>query len=99
MMKSKRSNTRDGMHGDEETNNILYVEGLAKVTSSTVLNELFSRYLGFREVRHFPEKQVAFVEFENDDEAGMAMQAMQGNSIRENNGENTILRITFSKRG
>jgi hypothetical protein len=47
-MKSKRNN-RDGgvmvggsgMHGDMETNNILYVEGLSKVTQTPVLNEWF----------------------------------------------------------
>jgi hypothetical protein len=41
---------------------------------------------------------VAFIEFENDDEAGMAMQASLGHKILENNGESTTLRITFSKR-
>ena len=87
-----------GMHGDMETNNILYVEGLSKVTQTPVLNEWFSRFLGFKEVRHIPEKQVAFIEFENDDEAGMAMQASLGHKIMENNGESTTLRITFSKR-
>ena len=41
---------------------------------------------------------MAFVEFENDDEAAMAMTALGGYSMKENNGESTTLRISFAKR-
>ena len=84
--------------GVEEANNTLFIEGLAKVTKTEVLNELFSGKPGFKEVRHVVEKMVAFVEFENEEHAGLAMMALQGFAIKENNGENTTLRISFAKR-
>ena len=63
-----------------------------------MLNDIFSTYPGFREVRHIPERQVSFVEYDADDHAGMALQALNGYSNKENNGETTILRISFAKR-
>jgi hypothetical protein len=56
MIASKRANKGVRIGGDDEANNTLFVEGLSRVTSAAVLNELFSRYPGFREVRPFPER-------------------------------------------
>lgn len=51
---SKKAERPGGISG--ESNNILYVEGLSKVTQTVVLNDIFRPYSGFKEVRHFPEK-------------------------------------------
>ena len=95
-MISKRSNKPGGQG---ETNNTIFVEGLSKVTKTQVLTDLFKNIPGCKDVRHIPEKQVAFVEFENDNQAGAAIQALNNYTIKESNGESTNLRISYAKRG
>ena len=84
----------------QESNNLLFIEGLSKRTSTALLNEIFSQAVvsGFKEVRHIVEKEVAFVEYEDDHTAAIAMNALQGYQIKESNGETTILSISFAKR-
>lgn len=62
----------------DETNSTLFVEGLSKRTSTAILNEIFSQAVigGFKEVRHIVEKEVAFVEYEHEDVATIAMTAL-----------------------
>jgi hypothetical protein len=98
MMMNRRVARPGGVGGDQETNNILFVEGLSRVTSHNKLISVFSGFAGFKEVRHIPEKQVAFIEFDNDMQAAQALQEMNGHSFKENNGETTNLRISFAKR-
>lgn len=86
------------MDGETESNNIIFVEGLSKVSKTQNLIDLFSRYSGYVEVRHISEKQVAFIEFNNDENAAVAMSEMNGYAIKESNGETSTLRITFAKR-
>ena len=85
---------------DAEANSTLFVEGLSKRTSTALLNELFSQAVvsGFKEVRHIVEKEVAFVEYEDEHTASMAMQALQGYNIKESSGETTVLSISYAKR-
>ncbi|XP_022154903.1 U2 small nuclear ribonucleoprotein B'' 2-like [Momordica charantia] len=63
-------------------NNILFIENLPHETSSMMLQVLFQQYPGFREVRMIEAKPgIAFVEFEDDVQSSMAMQALQGFKI------------------
>ncbi|XP_022970660.1 U2 small nuclear ribonucleoprotein B'' 2-like [Cucurbita maxima] len=63
-------------------NNILFIENLPHETSSIMLQVLFQQYPGFREVRMIEVKPgIAFVEFEDDVQSSMAMQALQGFKI------------------
>eukprot|EP00347_Sterkiella_histriomuscorum_P001104 403373310 len=84
----------------QESNNLLFIEGLSKRTPTSILNEIFSQAVigGFKEVRHIAEKEVAFVEYEDDHVASIAMNALQGYQIKESNGETTVLSISFAKR-
>jgi hypothetical protein len=43
---------------------------------SEALSDVFQGFHGFIEVRHIPDKGVAFVEFVNDDFAAMALQVV-----------------------
>ena len=52
---------------------ILFIERLPKLLKQEVLEEIFTMHHGFVEVRHVPEKGVAFVEFINDDCATNAL--------------------------
>lgn len=74
------------------------VEGLSKITQTNLLQNLFERYPGFKDVNHIVPKQVAFIEFETDDFATSAMMAMNGYSFKESDGETTTLRVTYAKR-
>ncbi|KAF4380556.1 hypothetical protein G4B88_008707 [Cannabis sativa] len=76
-------------------NNILFIENLPHETTSMMLELLFQQYPGFREVRIIEAKPgIAFVEFEDDVQSSMAMQALQGFKITPQN----PMAITFAKK-
>ncbi|KAL5580611.1 hypothetical protein UlMin_013053 [Ulmus minor] len=84
-------------NAQEETapNNILFIENLPHETTSMMLELLFRQYPGFREVRMIEAKPgIAFVEFEDDVQSSMAMQALQGFKITPQN----PMVITFAKK-
>lgn len=56
---------------------ILFVERLPKRLKSEILQSIFEQHHGFVEVRHVPEKGVAFIEFINDDCATNALHYVQ----------------------
>ncbi|KAI8574071.1 hypothetical protein RHMOL_Rhmol01G0326100 [Rhododendron molle] len=63
-------------------NNILFIQNLPHESTSTMLQLLFNQYPGFREVRMIEAKPgIAFVEFEDDVQSSVAMQALQGFKI------------------
>ncbi|GLU02602.1 hypothetical protein SLE2022_198470 [Rubroshorea leprosula] len=63
-------------------NNILFIQNLPHETTSMMLQLLFAQYPGFKEVRMIEAKPgIAFVEYEDEDESAVAMQALQGFKI------------------
>jgi len=59
-------------------NKILFVENLPEQTTELMLSMLFQQFPGFKEVRMVAGKQgIAFVEFGNEIEAGVAMGGLQ----------------------
>ncbi|KAF3787395.1 U2B'' U2 small nuclear ribonucleoprotein B'' [Nymphaea thermarum] len=63
-------------------NNILFIQNLPHETTSMMLQMLFQQYPGFREVRMIEAKPgIAFVEFGDDVQSSIAMQALQGFKI------------------
>jgi len=64
--------------GTSEPNRTLFVENLPNESTDTMLSMLFRQYPGFQEVRLIPGRSVAFVDYENEHQAGMAMQGLQG---------------------
>merc|ERR1719486_978360 len=64
--------------GVSEPNRTLFVENLPGEATDTMLSMLFRQYPGFQEVRLIPGRAVAFVDYENEHQAGMAMQGLQG---------------------
>lgn len=76
-------------------NNILFIENLPHEATSMMLEMLFQQYPGFREVRMIEAKPgIAFVEFEDDQQSSMAMQALQGFKITPQN----PMTISFAKK-
>ncbi|KAM7527609.1 hypothetical protein LguiB_031019 [Lonicera macranthoides] len=75
-------------------NNILFIQNLPHETTDTMLEVLFKQYPGFREVRMIDAKPgIAFVEFEDDIQSSVAMQALQGFKIAPQN----PMVITYAK--
>lgn len=84
------ASSRPGRPGAQEAvadpNNILFIQNLPYETSSMMLDVLFKQYPGFREVRMIEAKPgIAFVEFEDDVQSSVAMQALQGFKITPQN--------------
>ncbi|KAK1384970.1 U2 small nuclear ribonucleoprotein B [Heracleum sosnowskyi] len=67
-------------------NNILFIQNLPHETTDDMLHVLFKQYPGFREVRMIAAKPgIAFVEFEDDNQSLVAMEALQGFKITPQN--------------
>merc|ERR1712187_1030486 len=64
--------------GVAEPNRTLFVENLPNEATDTMLSMLFRQYPGFQEVRLIPGRNVAFVDYQNEYQAGMALQGLQG---------------------
>jgi len=64
--------------GVAEPNRTLFVENLPGEATDTMLSMLFRQYPGFQEVRLIPGRNVAFVDYQNEYQAGMASQGLQG---------------------
>eukprot|EP00440_Ansanella_granifera_P008474 gb/GFBE01009181.1/.p1 GENE.gb/GFBE01009181.1/~~gb/GFBE01009181.1/.p1 ORF type:complete len:243 (+),score=80.34 gb/GFBE01009181.1/:1-729(+) len=64
--------------GVSEPNRTLFVENLPAEATDTMLSMLFRQYPGFQEVRLIPGRNVAFADYQNEYQAGMAMQGLQG---------------------
>lgn len=60
-------------------NKILFVENLPDGTNEAMLSMLFQQFPGFKEVRLVPQRPgIAFVEYDSDVQASVAMQGLQG---------------------
>ncbi|ESQ51590.1 hypothetical protein EUTSA_v10017204mg [Eutrema salsugineum] len=76
-------------------NNILFIQNLPHETTSVMLQLLFAQYPGFKEIRMIDAKPgIAFVEYEDDVQSSMAMQALQGFKITPQN----PMIISFAKK-
>ncbi|KAK6941014.1 RNA recognition motif domain [Dillenia turbinata] len=76
-------------------NSILFVQNLPHETMSMMLQMLFCQYPGFKEVRMVDAKPgIAFVEYENEMQATVAMQGLQGFKITQQN----AMIITYAKK-
>lgn len=64
--------------GPAPPNRTLFVENLPLEANDTMLAMLFRQYPGFQEVRLIPGRNVAFVDYQNEYQSGMAMQGLQG---------------------
>jgi RNA recognition motif-containing protein len=75
-------------------NNILFVENLSSEITQPILTTVFSKYGGFKEVRHYPGKGIAFVEFDNEVNAGGALIGLNGMNLTSE----CKLHISFAKK-
>ncbi|NP_001085460.1 small nuclear ribonucleoprotein polypeptide B S homeolog [Xenopus laevis] len=80
---------------DNPPNYILFLNNLPEETNEMMLSMLFNQFPGFKEVRLVPGRHdIAFVEFENETEAGSARDALQGFKITPSH----AMKITYAKK-
>ncbi|XP_063055568.1 U2 small nuclear ribonucleoprotein B'' [Engraulis encrasicolus] len=80
---------------DNPPNYILFLNNLPEETNEMMLSMLFNQFPGFKEVRLVPGKHdIAFVEFENEGQAGVAKDALQGFRITAT----CAMKITYAKK-
>ncbi|XP_018606375.2 U2 small nuclear ribonucleoprotein B'' isoform X1 [Scleropages formosus] len=80
---------------DNPPNYILFLNNLPEETNEIMLSMLFSQFPGFKEVRLVPSRHdIAFVEFENECQAGTARDALQGFRITSS----CAMKITYAKK-
>ncbi|RWS12477.1 U1 small nuclear ribonucleoprotein A-like protein [Dinothrombium tinctorium] len=80
---------------DQPPNNILFLTNLPEETTEMMLTILFNQFPGFKEVRLVPGRHdIAFVEFENEFQAGAAKDALQGFKIAPTH----AIKINFAKK-
>ncbi|KAJ6663764.1 hypothetical protein lerEdw1_009843 [Lerista edwardsae] len=76
-------------------NHILFLTNLPEETNELMLSMLFNQFPGFKEVRLVPGRHdIAFVEFDNEVQAGAARDALQGFKITQSN----AMKISFAKK-
>ncbi|XP_063289277.1 U1 small nuclear ribonucleoprotein A [Pelobates fuscus] len=76
-------------------NHILFLTNLPEETNELMLSMLFNQFPGFKEVRLVPGRHdIAFVEFENEVQAGAARESLQGFKITQSN----AMKISFAKK-
>jgi len=75
-------------------NRTLFISDLPEnITDVSMLDIFFRQHEGFQEIRLIPARNVAFVDYENEAQAGFAMAALQGSLF-----ENSPLKISYAKR-
>ncbi|KAF3324700.1 U1 small nuclear ribonucleoprotein A-like isoform X2 [Carex littledalei] len=76
-------------------NNILFIQNLPHENNPLMLQMLFGQYAGFKEVRMIEAKPgIAFVEYESEMQATVALQALQGFKVTQQN----AMLITYAKK-
>ena len=75
-------------------NRILFAQNLPEECTDHVLTMLFQPYMGFQEVRMVPGKKgLAFIEFQDQLQAGMALQQLNGFKLSATD----TLHLTYAK--
>jgi len=79
----------------EIPNNILFIQNLPSDATKQSVSLLFQQYPGFKEVRLVPgKKDLAFIEYDNEQYAAIAKQNLNGYQMSETN----AIKVTFAKK-
>jgi len=79
----------------EIPNNILFIQNLPEDVTKQSVSSLFQQYPGFKEVRLVPgKKDLAFIEYETEQQAAIAKQSLNGYQMSESN----AIKVSFAKK-
>merc|ERR1711862_913419 len=79
--------------GSEQPSNVLFVENLPAEVNEMMLTMLFRQYPGFQEARLIKGRNVAFIEYADELQAGIAKHGLQGFMVTPD----MALKIAFAK--
>lgn len=79
--------------GDTQPSNVLFVENLPVEVNEMMLTMLFRQYPGFQEARLIKGRNVAFIEYSDELQAGIAKHGLQGFMVTPE----MALKISFAK--
>jgi len=79
--------------GDGQPSNVLFVENLPAEVNELMLTMLFRQYPGFQEARLIKGRNVAFIEYADELQAGIAKHGLQGFMVTPE----MALKIAFAK--
>jgi len=79
--------------GDTQPSNVLFVENLPAEVNEMMLTMLFRQYPGFQEARLIKGRNVAFIEYADELQAGIAKHGLQGFMVTPE----MALKISFAK--
>lgn len=92
--KKIRKTTTNGVHTQRDWTNILLVENFPAEASEEMLTFLFRSYPGFKSSRLIKERSMGFVEFDEEAQASIALNALNGFKMNDTN----ILKVSYAKR-
>jgi len=75
-------------------NKTLFVENIPEEANDTMLLMLFKQYPGFIEVRLIAGRNLAFVDYETEQQAGLALQGLNGFQVNSN----SQLKVTYARK-
>lgn len=83
-----------GPDGQAPPNKILFVQNLPEASTEAMLSLLFQQFPGYKEVRMVEARPgIAFVEYDNEMQSGVAMQGLQGFKVTQQN----AMAISYAK--
>lgn len=83
-------------NGDDmgQPNKTLFIEDLPEATTEAMLSMLFQQFPGYQETRMVAGRPgIAFVDFDSDGQAGVAMSGLQGFKVTPTN----AMKLTYAK--
>jgi len=83
----------EGAEKDGQPSNVLFVENLPPEVNEMMLTMLFRQYPGFQEARLIKGRNVAFIEYSDELQAGIAKHGLQGFMVTPE----MALKISFAK--
>ena len=93
--KAEEERIAAAMAEEAPPHNILFVQNLPAATNDMMLRMLFQQFAGFQEVRMVEARPgIAFVEFDNERQAGAAMGSLQGFKVTPEN----AMKIAYAKK-
>jgi RNA recognition motif-containing protein len=92
--KTKKNNNEDNSKNNVEyKNKILFVENLPSNINISTLNYIFGKFSGLVNINYLSEKKIAFIEYNNEFNAGIALLGLNNYKITKD----TYLNISFAK--
>ena len=90
----KQKERKEIVQDHQSPHKILFIKDLPGNLSTKDLQDVFSAYPGFVEVRYIPSKNVAFAEYNDETQSSLVINGLNGKEFREGK----VFNISYSKK-